>query len=108
MVPLLTGLALGTVQKTPGLAIATVGAAVLWASQHYLSLAADVNIDRLYTLAHTLEILASFAFLYSTVHAFFKNVGNITASMAFMYVIMPFQQGLAVYFFLTANTPDSM
>jgi len=105
MVPLMTMLALKTAKKMPAAVVAAAISAATWlASQHYLNFAENPSIDRLYTLAHVLEILASLAFLSATVYNFFgpKRKGSFTASAIFTYIIIAVQQGLAAYYFLNA------
>merc|ERR1719277_1979084 len=94
-------LALKNARRLPAVAVAVAtGAATWWASHHYLNFAEDPNIDRFFTLAHVLEILASFAFLYATVCSFFgpKRKGSFTASAICAYAIIAVQQGLAAYY----------
>lgn len=118
MVPLLSALAFAAARRASAAGVAggvagvaaVVSAATVWASQHYLNLADNPSIDRLFTLAHTLEVLAALGFLCSSVRTFFapKGKGKVTASTVFIHVMMPLQQGLAAYFFLTSTPPDAM
>lgn len=105
MVPLVTMLALKTAKKLPAATVAAATGAAAWvASQNYLNFAANPSLDRLYTLAHVLELLGAFAFLYATVYNFFgtKRKGAFTASAIFTYIVVAVQQGLAAYYYLNA------
>lgn len=104
MIPLLATFAVATLRRTPVVATAVVGAATAWASNHYLNLAGDPSVDRLFILAHVLEILSAVAFLLSTIRAFGKTQ-KFRPSVAFTYVLMPLQQALACYYFLEVFLP---
>jgi hypothetical protein len=107
MVPLLTVLAYGAAKKSPITATAAIGGAALWASRHYLNFAEHESLDRLFTLAHTLEVLSAFALLYSTIRTFWepRSSRNFSAYAGFFYLIMPIQQCLAAYYFLNTMAP---
>jgi len=107
MVPLLALFSLNAIRSAPKTALASLGYATWWASHHYLNFAANPSVDRLFTLAHTLEIFASLAFLWWTVRAFLSGgFTRLRHSVGVMYVVMPFQQALAAYYFLTVFSPN--
>jgi len=107
MVPLLALFSLNAIRSNPKSALASLGYATWWASHHYLNVAANPSIDRLFTLAHTLEIFASLAFLWWTVRAFLSGgLARLRHSVGVMYVVMPFQQALAAYYMLTVFSPN--
>jgi len=106
MVPLLAWFSFNAIRSAPKTALASLGYATWWASHHYFNFAANPSIDRLFTLAHTLEILASLAFLWWTIRAFLHGgFARLRHSIGVMYVVMPFQQALAAYYFLTVFSP---
>jgi len=87
---------------------AMLTSAALWiASHNFLKLEGIPNVDQLFVLAHVFEIMAAFAFLCQTVCRYcgltsFKS----SHSMGYVSLLMPAQQTLAAYYFLTAFEPD--
>lgn len=93
-----------------------VGWAMWFASRNYLNLSGrerggDFQNDQLFIFAHCLELVASIAFLASTIHRSVKekNTGSRTNRSywdGFVYLLLPAQQALAAYYFLTAFEPS--
>jgi len=99
-----------------GMTAAAVGWAVWFSSRNYLNLSGremggDCQNDKLFILAHCLELVASMAFLVSTIrrHVQEKSTGirtNRSYWDGFVYLLLPAQQALAAYYFLTAFEPS--
>jgi len=101
-IPILLLLSRGTLQKT-GVSLAVVLAATAaFASRNALNLAEDNNLDTLFILAHTLDVLAALAFVLRSA---FLERGTLDASANFTSLLMPLQQALAAYYFLKAFEP---
>lgn len=103
-VPVLAVLSLPILSKSPLRCGAMASFAVAVGNRNYLRLANDPTIDSLFTCAHTFEILGAFAQLASCVasHGTF-SIRHATAG--FVQLILPAQQFLAAYYFLTAFEP---
>eukprot|EP00930_Biecheleria_cincta_P047282 TRINITY_DN32742_c0_g1_i1.p1 TRINITY_DN32742_c0_g1~~TRINITY_DN32742_c0_g1_i1.p1 ORF type:complete len:371 (+),score=62.17 TRINITY_DN32742_c0_g1_i1:88-1200(+) len=99
-----------------GMTAVAFGWAVWFSSRNYLNLSSretggDFQHDKLFILAHCLELVASMAFLASTIR---KNVREKNTSIrtnrsywdGFVYLVLPAQQALAAYYFLTAFEPS--
>lgn len=109
-VPLLAAIALPAMKNA---SVAAKGAALsalaMWiGSNHYLSLAKNPDIDCLFTTAHAFEILAALVFLCQAVAAY-SGVQAVKTAPAngYVYLMMPAQQALASYYFLTAFEPSA-
>jgi hypothetical protein len=122
-VPFLAALGFGGLRKAPVKAVMAVSGAIWFASHHFLNLAKDTNMDRLFIQAHVLELLAAFAY---AARACSLMVGQSEGSgkegighqvveksswrgsvfVGFMHMLMTFQQALSAYYFLTAFEPS--
>lgn len=104
---LLTFLGLSDIRKVPVAAMATASGAAYVAANNYMNLAENRTTDSLFILAHMLECFASFAYLARTVmiHCGPKRAKE-GAATGFVHLLMPVQQGLAAYYFLTALEPS--
>lgn len=108
-------------RRAPATAAAMVASGMWFASHHYLNLAKDASIDRLFVQAHVLETLGAFAY---AIRSFFLMVGQDdpdeqddgkpapkqtwrgAAFVGFMHTVMTLQQALAAYYFFTAFEPS--
>jgi len=119
-VPFLANFGLGEFRRSPIAASAMVGGALWFASHHYLNLARDASIDRLFLQAHVLEFLAAFAYLARAfclmvdrdedVEGSGRRLGGkggwrCGAFVGFMHILMTLQQAFSAYYFLTAFEP---
>lgn len=106
LLPRLAMLSMETLRNSPVQASTMVGVAAWFASHHYLNLASDPSVDQLFTMAHVFELFAAFAYFLNTVMIFKgprENDGQRnSAAASFMHLVMPAQQALAAYYFLTA------
>jgi len=99
VLPILLVLSRGTFKRA-WLALSMIAmCAICFASRHNLSLAGDVTIDGLFTLAHALDFLAAVVYLVRTV---LIDRTSRDVSVSFTHMIMPIQQGFAAYYFLQA------
>merc|ERR1719203_685554 len=78
-----------------------VGGAVAFSQYHYLRLDGMPQNDSLFILAHVLETLAAFAFVARTIKAYCSPKRS-SGLVGFMQILMPIQQALSAYYFLTA------
>lgn len=103
-IPILLLLSRATLQKwKTGVSLAVVMVAMAtFASRHTLNLAEDNKLDSLFILAHSLDVLAALAFVLRSA---FLERGTTDASANFTSLLMPVQQALAAYYFLTAFNP---
>merc|ERR1719382_159036 len=85
--------------------MAFVSAAVGLSKCHYLKLDGSPENDSLFILAHVLEVLAAFAFLVRTVASYCSGKKS-SGYVGFIQVLMPIQQALSAYYFLTAFEPS--
>jgi len=108
-VPLLAAISLPAMKNASVAAKATaLSALALWiASNNHLNLARNPDVDQLFTLAHVFEIFAAVAFLCQAVCAY-SGITKVktTAAQGYVYLMMPAQQALAAYYFLTAFEPS--
>jgi len=85
--------------------------AAWFASRNYLNLSGadggDFQHDQLFILAHCLELLAALAFLASTIRSSCSADGpsKCSAWTGFVHLLLPAQQALSAYYFLTAFDP---
>jgi len=77
----------------------------VFASRNYLNLAEEESANILFTAAHCFEFLASFVYVARTM--FVENESVNKVNIAFTHLVMPLQQGLAVYFWLQAFEQDA-
>lgn len=99
-----------------GMTAIAFGWAVWFSSRNYLNLSGremggDFQNDKLFILAHCLELVASIAFLASTIRRSVKEEGtgvrtNRSYWDGFVHLLLPAQQALAAYYFLTAFEPS--
>jgi len=109
MLPRLAWLAVKAFRETPVAATMWVGVTVWYASFHYLNMASNPQVDKLFTLAHALEFMASIAFLINTIITHCgSQARSRTASAGFMHLVMPVQAALGAYYFLVAFEPHQM
>jgi len=107
MVPFLAAIALKALRRFP-VAVIAVGLATAYSRCHFFNLAHTKDIDSAFTLAHLLELFASFAFLLRTIGAYCSGqIAKGSASIGFLHLLMPAQQALAAYYWLTAYTPQN-
>jgi hypothetical protein len=101
MLPRLAWLSVRAVRQTPIAAAAWVGAVTWFASFHFLNLASNPDADKLFTLAHAMEMFAAFAFMVNTIVAVCgpgEKKGG--AATGFMQLVMPCQAALSAYYFM--------
>jgi len=101
-IPILLLLSRSTFQRASVTLAVVLAAAVTFALRNFLNLAEDSQVDALFILAHSLDLLAAFAFVLRT--AFIDRV-TCDVSANFTHLLMPVQQGLAAYYFLAAFEP---
>jgi hypothetical protein len=124
-IPFYASLGMGEFRRSPIKATLLVGAAIWFASHHYLNLAKDASADKLFLQAHVLEIVAAFAYVVRTI---WLTVGQgsdpdapdedggrrlvnkkpdwrSNAFIGFMHMLMTLQSALSAYYFLTAFDP---
>jgi hypothetical protein len=121
MMPFLARFGLAELRRSPITASMLVGGALWFASHHYLNLAKDASIDRLFIQAHVLELFAAFAYLVRAIcfmvdrdeHAECggrrlggNGLRRCGAFVGFMHILMTLQQAFSAYYFLTAFEPD--
>jgi len=107
MLPRLAWLSVTAFRETPVAATTWVAVTAWFASFHYLNLASNPDADKLFTLAHALELAAALAFLCNTIVAHCgTEASKGSASAGFMHLVMPFQAALGAYYFLTAFEPN--
>jgi len=118
-VPFLTAIAMKlSGSMSAARAAGACGIAVWLSSRNYLNISGwetggEYAYDKMFILAHCLELLASFAFLANTIR---KSVRENTAGEAkktkrsawngFVHLMLPVQQALASYYWLTAFEPE--
>jgi len=99
VMPILLVLSRGTIRRA-GLTLALVAvAAACFASRNRLALCGDSSADALFTLAHSLDLLAGCTYLVRT--ALIERCSQ-DVSVGFTHLLMPIQQGLAAYYFWQA------
>lgn len=112
MVPLLSKLSIRALRSAPICAVSVISLTTMVAAPHYLNLASNPGMDRLFTLAHALEVVASVAFLFRTVEIQSdpqngsKGKSKGPLAVGFLYLVMIVQQACSAYYFLTAFTPS--
>lgn len=103
VLPLLLVLGRSALRRAPGTAAMVLAAATCFAYRNRLNLAEDAVTDSLFSLAHSLEFLASFVYLLRTALTDLRSGNPLTdISVAFTHLLMPIQQALASYYFLEA------
>jgi len=108
MIPFLAAVSMKALKRLPVVAGA-IGLAVAYSRVHYFRLAENTADDTLFTLAHILELFAALAYLLRTISIYCTSTkeNRSSAFVGFMHFLMPAQQALAAYYWLTAFTPDS-
>mmetsp|Transcript_73391 Transcript_73391/g.129495 ORF Transcript_73391/g.129495 Transcript_73391/m.129495 type:complete len:355 (-) Transcript_73391:55-1119(-) len=111
-VPLLAAISLKAASK---LSVSYTGGslaiAAWFASRNYLNLSGsevggDFQHDKLFILAHCLELLASLSFLANTIRSSCdSHERRRSAWTGFVHLLLPTQQALSAYYFLTAFDP---
>lgn len=123
-IPFWSALGFRALRRAPIKASLAVSAAIWFASHHYLNLAKDATVDRLFLQAHVLELFASFAYAARAFTLMVtrgsgedtdgdergrrlveKSDWRGTPFVGFMHVLMMLQQALSAYYFLTAFEP---
>eukprot|EP00933_Yihiella_yeosuensis_P078493 TRINITY_DN89_c8_g1_i1.p1 TRINITY_DN89_c8_g1~~TRINITY_DN89_c8_g1_i1.p1 ORF type:complete len:357 (-),score=55.94 TRINITY_DN89_c8_g1_i1:454-1524(-) len=108
MIPFLATLGVTALREMPITAISAISMATAMSQCHYLNLARNPSMDSLFILAHLLELLSAFAFVARTISICFSpGERKSSTSVGFMQFIMPIQQALSTYYFLTAFGPDA-
>jgi hypothetical protein len=119
-IPFLAAFGLGEFKRSPIAASVLISGALWFASHHYLNLAHDGSIDRLFVQAHVLEFLAAFAYLIRASCLMVdpdayegggrrlggKGAWRCSAFVGFMHILMTLQQAFSAYYFLTAFEPS--
>lgn len=101
MLPRLAWLSTRAVRQTPVAAAAWIGAVTWFASFHFLNLARMPEADKLFTLAHVMEMFAAFAFMLNTIVAVCGPREKMRgAASGFMQLAMPCQAALSAYYFM--------
>jgi len=101
MLPRLAWLSARAVRQTPVAAAAWVGGVTWFASFHFLNLATNPDADKLFTLAHAMEMFAAFAFMVNTIVAVCGPREKMRGAAAgFMQLVMPCQAALSAYYFM--------
>jgi len=121
--PFWAALGLRALKKTPVKATVAVTGALWFASHHYLNLAKDAGVDRLFIQAHVLELFAAFAYVARSFSLMVDGESadepiseggrrlvetpkvKGTAFVGFMHMLLVLQQALSAYYFLTAFEP---
>lgn len=124
-IPFYASLGMGELRRSPIKATLLVGGGIWFASHHYLNLAKDGSVDRLFLQAHVLEVFAALAYVVRTI---WLTVGGGSdpdspdedggrrlvdkkpdwrgnAFIGFMHMLMTLQSALSAYYFLTAFEP---
>jgi hypothetical protein len=120
-IPFLAKFGLSEFKRSPITASLMVSGALWFASHHYLNLAKDASVDRLFLQAHVLEFLAAFAYLFRAICLMVdrddeyaegggrrlggKGPRRCGAFVGFMHILMTLQQAFSAYYFLTAFEP---
>jgi len=99
VLPILFLLGRDTLRRAPFTLAWVVAAAACFARRNHLSLADDAHADALFLFAHSLEFLASFAYLLRSA---LIDVPRGDVSAGFAHLLMPVQQALAAYYWLQA------
>lgn len=99
VMPILLVLSRGTFGRAAVTLALIMAAAACFASRNHLSLGGSSCTDALFTLAHSLDLLAACAYLVRT---FFVERCTVDVSVSFTHILMPVQQGLAAYYFWQA------
>jgi len=102
VVPMLLVLSKSTLRRAPLTLGLVLAATVSFASRNYLALADEDDkhlADSTFMLAHTLDCLAAFAYLFRTA---LIDTGSRGVSTGFTHLLMPVQAGLSAYYFLQA------
>lgn len=99
VMPILLVLSRGTIRRAPATLALIIAAASCFAFRNHLALCGDVMSDALFTLAHSLDLLAGCTYLVRTV-----LIERCTrdVSVGFTHLLMPIQQGVAAYYFWQA------
>jgi len=113
MIPMLAKMSLSGLRQSPITAVSVISMTTWYASHHYLNLASNPNVDKLFTCAHALEFVAAVAFLIRAITIFSEpkkdgaeshaSTGSLSVGMSFL--ILPAQAALSAYYFLTAFMP---
>jgi len=121
-IPFLAALGMSELRKAPVKAAAVVSGAIWFASHHFLNMAQDASIDRLFLQAHVLELVASFFYVARTFCVMMgresetvddtqgrqlvekRDFGN-NAFVGLMHMLLTMQQAFSAYYFLTAFEP---
>lgn len=110
-VPLLLALAFTSLRPksgSPVLLAMAIGFAIWVSSQNHLNLSKDPSTDSLFTLTYVTDCFAALAFLHRAIMQSFENQHSERGHtfIAFVHVVMAFQQALSAYYFLTAFEPS--
>lgn len=127
-VPFLAALGLKGLKRAPVKAVLAVSGGIWFASHHFLNLAKNPELDRLFLRAHVLETMAAFAYVARAVSLMFcrdegkdadgasgsegrklvaKDEWTSNAFVGFMHMIFVMQQAMSAYYFLTAFEPSA-
>jgi hypothetical protein len=107
MIPFLVGLGARALKSSPVSCATAVALATGLSRCHYLNFASNPEADSLFILAQLLELLAALAFLVSSITNYFEPKSTKKSPfVGFMQFLMPVQQALATYYWLTAVEPD--
>merc|ERR1719499_843312 len=99
VMPILFVLSRETMRGAWGSIAVILVAAICFAFRHRLALSGDTTSDALFTLAHSLDLLAGCTYLVRTV---LIDRCPRDVSVGFTHLLMPIQQGLAAYYFWQA------
>jgi len=99
VIPILLALSRGTLRRAAVSLVMVVAIAACFASRNHLALVGNPITDALFTLAHTLDLLAGFIYLVRTV-LIERRTQDV--SVGFTHLLMPIQQGLSAYYFWQA------
>jgi hypothetical protein len=107
LVPLLL-LSYKALFRAPLTVVLTMAASVLYSVRNHVSLSGNYVTDGLFTLAHTYDFFAAFAYLLRTLLIDQKvRNGNDSIAIGFAHLLMPVQALLSAYYFLTAFDADA-
>eukprot|EP00933_Yihiella_yeosuensis_P071967 TRINITY_DN80226_c0_g1_i1.p1 TRINITY_DN80226_c0_g1~~TRINITY_DN80226_c0_g1_i1.p1 ORF type:complete len:338 (+),score=75.50 TRINITY_DN80226_c0_g1_i1:82-1095(+) len=109
LILLLLVLARGSLRRTPLTNVLVIAAVWAFSRRNYLNFAEEEVANQLFVAAHCFEALGALAYLARTM--LIENgtsqrlLGDV--SIGFTHLLMPVQQGLAAYFWLTAFDADT-
>jgi len=103
VIPLLFVIGRSTLRRAPFTTGAIVAATAIFAGRNHLNLANDIVADPCFIAAHCTDFLAALAYLLRTLLVDSGPRGSPAhISMGFVHLLMPIQQSLSAYYFVSA------